>query len=62
MSGGMVVPRGDSAAFASALGHVLDDKELRRTWGKRARQQVEKYFSLEVVGKQLRHFLLQEAE
>lgn len=62
MSGGMVVPPGDSAAFASALGCVLDDEELRQQWGKRARQQVEEYFSLEVVGKQLRHFLLQEAE
>lgn len=62
ISGGIVVPCGDSVAFASALGHILDDKELRQEWGKRARQRVEEYFSLEVVGQQMRNFLLQEAK
>lgn len=57
-SGGIVVPCGDSVAFASAIGRVLDDKVLRQEWGKRARHRVEEYFSLEVVGKQLRDFLL----
>jgi glycosyltransferase involved in cell wall biosynthesis len=61
-SGGIVVPCGDSTAFASALGRVLDDEGLRQTWGKRSRQRVEAYFSLEVVGQQLRQFLLQEAQ
>jgi glycosyltransferase involved in cell wall biosynthesis len=62
LSGGVVVPPGDIAAFASALGRLVDDQELRRVWGKRARQRVEKYFSLEVVGQQLREFLLQGAK
>ena len=62
VSGGILVPCGDSAAFASALGRILDDKELRQAWGKRARQRVEAHFSLEAVGQQLRNFLLQEAE
>ncbi|KAM3092815.1 glycosyltransferase family 4 protein [Phormidesmis sp. 146-12] len=62
ISGGVVVPRGDSTAFALALGRVLDDEELRQQWGKRARQRVEEYFSSEAVGKQLRNFLLQEAK
>lgn len=59
-SGGTIVPCGDSAAFASALGRVIDDEALRQEWGKRARQRVEKYFSVEVVGKQLRDFLVQQ--
>jgi glycosyltransferase involved in cell wall biosynthesis len=60
ISGGIIVPPGDSVAFASALGRLLDDEELRQKWGKRARQRVEEYFSLEVVGKQLHNFILQE--
>jgi glycosyltransferase involved in cell wall biosynthesis len=60
-SGGIVVPCGDSAAFATALGYVLDNEALRQEWGKRARQRVEDYFSLEVIGQQLRNFLLKEA-
>jgi glycosyltransferase involved in cell wall biosynthesis len=57
ISGGLVVPCSDTAAFASALGRVLDDEPLRRELGKRARHRVEEHFSLEVVGKQLRNFL-----
>ncbi|MBF2008408.1 MAG: glycosyltransferase family 4 protein [Chlorogloeopsis fritschii C42_A2020_084] len=59
-SGGIVVPCGDSVTFASALGHLLDSETLRQEWGERARQRVAEHFSLEVVGKQLRDFLLQE--
>lgn len=59
-SGGIVVPCGDSIAFASALGRVLDNEALRQEWGKRARHRVEEYFSLEVVGQQLRDFLLKQ--
>lgn len=57
-SGGLVVPREDSRAIASALGRILDDEAWGRELGKRAQHRVEKYFSLEAVGKQLRDFLL----
>lgn len=57
-SGGLVVPRGDAAALALALGRVLDNKDWGREMGKRARCRVEECFSLETVGKQLRNFLL----
>lgn len=59
-SGGLVVPRDDVAAFALALGRILDDEDWRRKLGKRARRRVEECFSLETVGKQLRAFLLKE--
>jgi len=58
--GGLVVPREDANALAKALGHVLDDEALGHELGQRARQRVEKYFSLEAAGKQLRNFLLKD--
>lgn len=57
-SGGIVVPIDDSEAFAKALGQLLDDSMLRLELGQRARKRVEERFSLEVVGHQLREFLL----
>jgi len=57
-SGGIVVPRGDTAAFAQALGRVLDDQVLRQDLGRLARGRVEQAFSLEAVGRQLHTFLL----
>lgn len=57
-SGGIVVPRDDLPAFASALGRLLDDEPLRQDLGRRARKRAEEYFSLEFVGEQLRDFLL----
>ena len=59
-SGGLVVPRGDATALASALGRVLDNEAWGRELGKRARCRVEDSFSLEVIGKQLRDFLLSQ--
>lgn len=56
-SGGIVVPRGDATALAEALGHLLDDEAWGCELGKRARYRVEKYFSLEAIGKQLREFM-----
>lgn len=56
-SGGIVVPRGDPAAFALALGRVLDDPTLARRLGARARERAEACFSLEAVGTQLAAFL-----
>lgn len=58
-AGGCVVPRGDAAALASALGPVLDDVAWSRTLGARARRRVERSFTREAVGKQLRAFLTQ---
>lgn len=57
-SGGLVVPRGDAAALALALGRFLDDEAWRREMGRRARLRVEDCFSLTSVGKQLRDFIL----
>jgi len=59
-SGGLVVPREDATALALALGRVLDDEAWACELGKHARCRVEKYFSPEVVGEQLRDFLLQQ--
>ena len=56
--GGIVVPTGDAGALADALGRVLDTPELARELGERARARVAARCSLEVVGRQLRAFLL----
>jgi glycosyltransferase involved in cell wall biosynthesis len=56
-SGGVVVPSGDAAALAGGLGRVLDDEQLGRELGARARRRVQEQFSLEVVGGQLRQFI-----
>ena len=58
--GGIVVPRGDSQAFARALSSLLDNVEWARTLGARARRRVQECFSVEVVGTQLRTLLLYE--
>lgn len=57
-SGGIIVPRGDAAALAIALGRLLDDPGWSRELGDRARDRVERCFSPEVIGKQLRDVLL----
>lgn len=59
-SGGLVVPRGDAAALALALGRVLDDEAWRHQLSKLARCRVENCFSPETIGKQLRNFLLSQ--
>jgi glycosyltransferase involved in cell wall biosynthesis len=56
--GGVIVPRDDAEALATALGRVLDDPALRRRLGERARARVEEGFSLPVIGRQLRDFVL----
>ena len=53
-AGGIVVPRGDASALASALGQVLDDEAWRRKLGQNARDRVERCFSPQAIGKQLR--------
>ena len=57
-SGGIMVRRGDPAAFAAALGRVLDDPSWARRMGDNARARIEACCSLEHVGRQLRAFLL----
>jgi glycosyltransferase involved in cell wall biosynthesis len=56
-SGGIMVPRADAGALATALGRLLDDEQRSRRLGARARQHVEQRFSLEKVGAELREFL-----
>lgn len=57
-AGGIVVPRNNASALASALGRVLDDLALSRELGVRSRDRVESCFSLEAIGKQLGDVLL----
>ncbi|ABA20471.1 Glycosyl transferase, group 1 [Trichormus variabilis ATCC 29413] len=58
ISGGLVVPRENATALAQALAQVLDNEAWGRELGKRARQRVESYFAPQIVGKQLRDFIL----
>ncbi|GGI05422.1 glycosyltransferase family 4 protein [Egicoccus halophilus] len=53
-SGGLVVPREDPDALARALQRLLDDPQLCRRVGVRARARVEACYGLDVVGRQLR--------
>jgi glycosyltransferase involved in cell wall biosynthesis len=55
-AGGIVVPCGDSAALALALGSALDNPTWCRQLGRNSRQRVVNGFSLEAVGKQLYTF------
>src|SRR5579883_885494 len=57
VSGGLVVPREDVTALATALGRVLDDDAWRLELGKRARHRIEDHFSPKAIGKQLREFM-----
>ncbi|PSB62168.1 glycosyltransferase family 1 protein, partial [filamentous cyanobacterium CCP1] len=59
-AGGIVVPREDSKALATAIGQVLDDPDLQYEMGQNARKRAEECFSLKAIGLQLRQFLLQE--
>ncbi|HEX3556472.1 MAG TPA: glycosyltransferase family 4 protein [Thermoanaerobaculia bacterium] len=58
---GMIVPAGDAAAFARALGSLLDDESLSAGLGERARRRAEERFSHQSVGRELRAFLSGDA-
>ncbi|HET6980357.1 MAG TPA: glycosyltransferase family 4 protein [Pyrinomonadaceae bacterium] len=60
-SGGIVVPRGDATSFATALARLIDDEDLCRALGARARARVEESFALEAVGARLKEFLTKGA-
>ena len=61
-SGGIVVPRGDVTAFATALTRLIDDEDLCRLLAARARARVEESFALEAVGARLKEFLTKGAK
>ncbi|HKR21330.1 MAG TPA: glycosyltransferase family 4 protein [Pyrinomonadaceae bacterium] len=61
-SGGIVVPCGDTTAFATALAQLIDDNDLCRALGARARSRVEESFGLEAVGARLKEFLTKGAK
>lgn len=58
---GTIVPSGDAAAFARALGALISDPN-RVAMGRAARQRAEAAFSLSAVGRQLRHFLFGDGQ
>jgi glycosyltransferase involved in cell wall biosynthesis len=56
-SGGLIVPPEDSRTLAEALQRLLDDPDLRRDLGRKARRNVEERFSIASVGGQLDRIL-----
>jgi glycosyltransferase involved in cell wall biosynthesis len=52
-AGGVVVPRGDPGALATALGRLLDDRALAARLGEAARRRAVERFSPEVIGLEL---------
>ncbi len=57
-SGGLVVPCENPLALAEALGRFLDNEAWASELGRSARSRAEECFSLEVIGNQLRDFLI----
>ena len=47
--GGLIVPPGDTNSLATALGRLLDDADLRETFGRNARARVELEYSVKAV-------------
>ncbi|MBS9385703.1 MAG: glycosyltransferase family 4 protein [Dolichospermum sp. BR01] len=60
MSGGLIVPIDDVEALAAALESILDNEVWAKELGRRARERVERYFSFESIGQQMRSFLLNQ--
>jgi glycosyltransferase involved in cell wall biosynthesis len=59
-SGGIIVPIDDVQAFATALGRVLDDGNLRRNLAVGGLERA-KAFAHETIGKQLRDVLFADS-
>jgi glycosyltransferase involved in cell wall biosynthesis len=59
-SGGIIVPPSDPNRLADAVVRLLHDPPFRRMLGIRARLRVEHGFSWEIVGRQLRAFMLRD--
>ena len=55
--GGVIVPRENAPALARALIRLIDHPTFASTLGETGRRRVEKEFSLEAVGQQLRSLL-----
>jgi starch synthase len=49
-AGGLVVPKEDPKALATALGRLLDDRDLTVQLGEAARRRMVESYSLEAVG------------
>jgi starch synthase len=60
-AGGIIVPRGDVPALASALSGLLDDLPRARRVGRRAQERIQSAFTFPVVGAQLRALLFPTA-
>jgi starch synthase len=56
-AGGLIVPVDNAAAFAQALGRMLDDVAWSRDLGQRAYRRAQTSFSLEAIGAQLSSFM-----
>src|SRR5262249_32782594 len=59
---GVMVPRGDATAMASALGRLVDNPGLAAELGQSARARAQAAFSLEAVGAQLKSYLLRSTD
>jgi glycosyltransferase involved in cell wall biosynthesis len=60
--GGVIVPPEDPFALAMALHRLVEDDELARELGRRARRRAEQEFSLDIVGGRLRRFLFPDGQ
>ncbi len=58
-SGGLMVPRGNVAAFTYALAKVLDSPQWAKKLGHKARYRAHSCFAPQAIGEQLREFLFQ---
>jgi glycogen synthase len=58
---GLIVPAGDAEALTSAMGRLVEDRELRERMGERARERAHD-FTAEVIVPQLERLYLETVE